>query len=42
MQELVVIFTDAVLVSAVAFATVNLCLGLAVLAVIRVTNPVRV
>jgi hypothetical protein len=42
MQELVQIITSAVVVGAVAFALLNLCLGLVVVTVIRVTNPVRV
>ena len=38
MQELVQIITSAVAVGAVAFAIVNLCLGLVVVTVIRVLD----
>ena len=38
MQELVQIITSAVVVGAVAFAIVNLCLGLVVVTVARVLD----
>ncbi len=42
MQELVQIFTSAVVVGAVAFAIVNLCLGLVILTVIRAIDTLSV
>jgi hypothetical protein len=42
MQELVQIFTSAVVVGAVAFATLNLCLGLVILTVIRAIDTLSV
>lgn len=42
MQELVQIFTSAVVVGAVAFAALNLCLGLVILTVIRAIDTLSV
>jgi hypothetical protein len=42
MQELVQFFTSAVIVGAVTFAMLNLCLGLVIITVIRVIDTVSV
>ena len=42
MQELVQIITSAVVVGTVAFATLNLCLGVVILTVIRAIDTLSV
>ena len=42
MQELVQIITSAVVVGAVAFAMLNLCLGVVILTVIRAIDTLSV